>query len=75
MLDSQYEGIVKLLEELSNNLIGVVSLCALTFLVCLLIFAIMFCSSYDKLLDRKRKDEDARIKRIVEESKRDDSKV
>ena len=75
MLDSQYEGIVKLLEELSNNLIAVVSLCALTFLVCLLIFAIMLCSSYVKSLYRKRIDEDARIKRIVEESKRDDSKV
>ena len=75
MSASQFEELTELLNKIYNSITGILVLTSFLWLTTIAIFLVVFFAYYDKEQDRKRKDEDARIKRIVEESKRDDSKV
>lgn len=75
MSASQFEELTELLNKFDNSLTGIFVFNIFLWLTTIAIFLIVFFAYYDKEQDRKSKQEVARIKRIIEEYKRDDSKM
>lgn len=73
MSASHFEELTELLNKFDNSITGILVFTIFLWLTTIFIFLVVFFAYYDKEQDRKRKSDDARIKSIIEEYKRNES--